>query len=342
MPAPKQPARAGVVTLASIAERAGVHVSTVSRALSPEPTGVGAAMVERIRGLAGELGYRRDAAAHTLRTGQSRMIGVLVPRLTDVALATIYDAIDRTAALAGYNTVVVNTRDDVELQRSRLDLLLSRRVDGVILGDSRTGSHLIPELRRAHLPFVLVMRRLPRQVSVTTDDIAGGRLAALHLIELGHTRVGVVAGDLTASTGAERTQGFRDAYADAGLPIPDQYVVGSGFHVGGGERAAERLLRLPDRPTAIFAVSDFIAIGVMGAVRDAGLQVGKQVAVVGYNDLDLAARLPVGLTSVRSPLDEMGELSMTMLLDLLAGRRARSRRLAPELVERASTLLSRR
>jgi LacI family transcriptional regulator len=327
-----------MVTLAEIADRAGVHVSTVSRALSPEPAGVGAAMVERIRVLAEELGYRRDAAAHTLRTGHSRMIGVLVPRLTDVALATIYDGIDRTATLAGYNTVVANTRDDPALQRSRLDLLLARRVDGLILGDSRSNSNLIPELRRARVPYVLVMRRLPRQISVTTDDTAGGRLAARHLLELGHERVGVVAGDPATSTGAERTRGFRDTYAEAGSPIPDEYVVESDFHVGGGRRAAELLLRLPVRPTAVFAVNDVTAIGVMGAVRDAGLQVGTDVAVVGYNDLDLAAQLPIGLTSVRSPLGEMGELSARMLLDMLNGRKVRSRRLPPVLVERASTL----
>ena len=342
MRVPRQPARAGAVTLASIADRAGVHLSTVSRALSPEPAGVGPAMVERIRAIADELGYRRDAAAYTLRTGHSRLIGVLVPRLTDVALATIYDAIDRTAALAGYNTVVANTRDDAELRRSRLDLLLSRRVDGVILGDSRAASNPIPELRRAGVPFVLVMRRLPRQISVTTDDVAGGRLAARHLLELGHERVGVIAGDPGTSTGAERTQGFRDAYAEAGSPIPDEYVVESDFHVDGGRRAAERLLTLPVQPSAVFAINDFTAIGAMGAIRDAGLRVGTDVAVVGFNDLDLAAQLPVGLTSVRSPLAEMGELSVRMLLDLLEGRKVRSRRLPPVLVERASTLDSRR
>ncbi|MCW2877343.1 MAG: hypothetical protein JWQ95_1443 [Sphaerisporangium sp.] len=341
MPVSKHPSLTGPVTLASIAAHAGVHVSTVSRALSAQPDGVGPETVERIRTLAHELGYRRDAAAHTLRTGRTRMIGVLVPRLTDVALATIYDGIDQTATRLGYNTVVANTRDDVELQRSCLDLLLSRRVDGLILGDSRTDSNLMPELQRTQVPFVLVMRRLPGQISITTDDLEGGRLAAKHLLELGHKRVGVVAGDPSASTGAERTRGFRDTFAKAGFPIPDEYVIDSDFHVGGGRRAAERILRLPVRPSAIFAINDFTAIGVMGAVRDAGLQVGSEMAVVGYNDLDLAEQLPVGLTSVRSPLTEMGELSVHTLLDILQGKEVRSRRLRPVLMARASTLNSR-
>lgn len=342
MAPPNRLSRTGAVTLASLAERLGVHVSTVSRALSSHPEGVGEATVLRVRALAEELGYRRDEAARSLRTGQTRMIGVLVPNLTDVAHATIYDGIDQAAAQAGYNTVVSNTRDDVDLRRARLDLLLSRRVDGLIVADSRSDSNLIPELERAKVPFVLVMRRLPGQVSVTTDDVAGGQLVGAHLWELGHRRVGVVAGDPSASTGAERTRGFLDRFAEAGAPVPEEYVIASGFHTDGGYRAAAELLRRLEPPTAIFAVNDFTAIGVMGAVRDAGLRVGVDVAVAGYNDLDLARHLPVGLTSVSSPLTTMGELSTRTLLRLLAGESARSVRLPPTLRARGSTLNSRR
>lgn len=337
MTVPKPPRRSAV-TLASLAGRLGVHVSTVSRALSDNPVGVGTETVERVRLLASELGYRRNVAASALRTGESRMIGVMVPRLTDVTMATVYDGIDRAATVAGYNTVVVNTRDEPELQRSRLELMLSRQVDGFILADSRTDSNIVPELERAGVPFVLVMRRLPRQISVTTDDVKGGRLAGSHLFEHGHRRVAVVGGDLHASTGIERAEGLRRVYEEAGHPVDDKYVIASGFGVDEGRRDAEQVLALAEPPTAIFAVSDFAAIGVMGAIRDAGLRVGKDVAVVGYNDLDVAAQLPVPLTSVRSPLFDMGSQSMHTLLNLVNGRKVRSRRLVPSLVPRASTL----
>lgn len=326
------------VTLAQVAREAGVHLSTVSRALKPEPVGVGPETVARIRDLAHELGYRPDSAAHTLRTGRSRMIGVLVPRLTDVALATIYDGIDETARLNGYDTVVANTHDDPAVRQSRVESLLSRRVAGLILADARSDTNLVADLRQWNIPYVLVMRRLPRQIAVTTDDEHGGALAAEHLLACGHTRVGIVAGDQAASTGVERTYGFREAFARAGHPIADECVVASTFDVGDGRRAAKEILALPDRPTAIFAINDFTAIGTMGAIRDAGLRVGQDVAVVGYNDLDLAAQLPVSLTSVHSPLAEMGRASARMLLNLVDGRKVASKRFAPTLSIRDSTL----
>lgn len=334
----KSPAARGAVTLALLAEQLGVHVSTVSRALSESPAGVSAETVSRVRELAGEQGYRRNAAAQSLRTGRTKMIGVMVPRLTDVVLATIYDGIDQTAIEAGYNTVVVNTRDRPDLQRSRLDLMLSRQVDGIIVGDSRTDSNLVAELRGCGVPYVLVARRMPRQISVTTDDLKGGRLAAEHLLSLGNRCVGVVSGDPHASTGAERTLGFCRAYADAGFPLPDDYVIPSGFDVHSGHEAGERLLSLRRPPTAIFAASDFAAVGVMAAMRDRGLHVPGDVAVVGFNDLDVAAELPIPLTSVHSPLFEMGALSMKVLLALLRGRQVRSRVLQPTLRPRASTV----
>lgn len=338
MPRRMQGAERGPVTLAQMARALGVHVSTVSRALSDDPTGVSAETVLRVRELANEQGYRRNVAAQSLRTGRSKLIGVMVPRLTDVVLATIYDGIDQSAIEAGYNTVVVNTQDRPELQRSRLDLMLSRQVDGVIVGDSRSDSNLMSELQASGVPYLLVARRMPRQISVTTDDVKGGRLAAEHLLSLGHRRVAVVAGDPHASTGAERTLGFCRAYEAAGVPVPEDHIIPSGFDLRTGREAGERLLSLPELPTAIFAVSDFTALGVLGAMRDRGLQAPADIAVIGYNDLDVAEELPIPLTSVHSPLFDMGSISMRLMLRLLHGQRVRSRLLQPTLVPRASTL----
>jgi LacI family transcriptional regulator len=327
------------VTLAAVASRAGVHVSTVSRALTPGAPGVSASTGARIRAIAAEMGYQPDPAAAALRTRRTSVLGVLVPRLTDFVLARIYEGIDAAAAEAGYNTFVANTTDDPDLRRTRLDGLLSRRVDGIVLGDARLdGDDLVKTLDSKGIPYVLVSRRLRGHLSVTTDDLLGGRLAAQHLLELGHERVAVVAGEPYASTGVERTAGFRRAYADAGRPVPDERVLHSRFDVEGGHSAAAALLDLRPRPTAIFAVNDTAAVGVMGALRERGLRPGTDVAVVGYNDIPLAADLPVPLTSVHSPMFEMGSAALALLLDRIQGLPTRSRRLRPELVARASTL----
>jgi LacI family transcriptional regulator len=322
--------------LSDVARAAGVHITTVSRALRGSE-GVGEETAERIRRVAAELGYAPHPAATSLRTGRSKMIGVVVPRLTDIVLATIYEGIEEGAAAAGYQTVVANSGDDVATQRLRTETLLGMRVDGLILGDARTDSDLVHDLRKQGVKVVLTSRRLPGAVSVTCDDLEGGRLAGRHLLALGHRRVGIIAGRPYASTGIERTRGFREVYAEAGAPVPDEYVLTSPFDAEGGRRAAEALLALDPRPTALYAVNDFAAIGAMGTIRAAGLRVGEDVSVVGYNDVSIAADLPVSLTTVRSPMREMGRAAAAAVIKLIEGGTARSRRLAPTLVERASS-----
>lgn len=333
-----QTQRTRPVTLAILARHAQVHVSTVSRALSDDPAGVGAGTVQRIRELAVVLGYRRDAGAAGLRTGSSRLLGVLVPRLTDLVLASIYESIDSAASAAGYGTVVANTLDDPERRRTRLDAMLSRRIDGVIIADSHLGDTTAHELQGRGVPYVLVMRTLEGHPSVTTDDYRGGQLAAEHLLDLGHRRVGVVAGDQLASTGRERTLGFRRTFESAGHPLPDPYVVNSAFSTPSGLTAGRELMHLEEPPTAVFAVHDLLALGVMGAIRDAGKQVGADIGLIGYNDLDFASTLPVPLTSVRSDLAAMGTQSVDALLRTLRGETPRSVLLPPELVVRATTV----
>ncbi|NUL43961.1 LacI family DNA-binding transcriptional regulator [Cellulosimicrobium funkei] len=337
MPEP-EPARIRPVTLAIVARHARVHVSTASRALSDNPAGVGADTVRRVRELAAALGYQRDVRAAGLRTGTSRLIGVLVPRLTDLGLATIYDSIDLAASQAGYGTVVANTRDDAEHRSVRIDAMLSRGIDGIIIGDSHLGDTAAVELQQRGVPYVLVMRRLEGHPSVTTDDYRGGQLAAEHLLQLGHQRVGIVAGDQLASTGRDRALGFRRAFEAAGFPLADNYVIDSEFNSSAGLSGGATLLSLPEPPTAIFAVHDLIALGVMGAIRESGQKLGSDVALVGFNNLDLAATLSVPLTSVSSDLETMGRLSFDMLMNRIKGQPVKSVLLEPSLVARATTL----
>lgn len=327
------------VTLRTIADEVGVNVSTVSRALSGRRDGEGnpSGTARRIIEAADRLGYVRDATAASLRTQRIGAFGVLVPRLTDIVLATVYEAIEETAADLGYQTVVSSTRDDPELQRRRVDLLLGRRVDGLILGDARVDNTFVDELSARGVPFVLVSRRVGAHAAVTIDDHAGGRLAATHLADLGHRRIGILAGVPYASTGCDRRDGALTALAERGIEVPGRYVIDSPYDTAGGHEAALVLLSQRPRVTAVFAVNDFTAIGAMGAIRDLGLTVGEDVAVVGYNDTAVARELPVPLTSVRSAQAEMGRMATHMLLERIAGKEVSSVRLPPRLVVRQSS-----
>jgi LacI family transcriptional regulator len=329
------------VTLRTLADRLGLHVSTVSRVLHAKPDeslrAASGATVERIRKLADELGYQPNPHATSLRTRRSNLVGVLVPRLSDIVLATIYEGIEEAAAEHGLSTFVTNTRDVPEVQRARTEMVLGRRVDGLIFGDAYADAAFLAGIAARGVPFVLVSRHAGTHPAVTCDDYQGGRLAAEHLLSLGHREVAVLAGEPYASTGIDRTAGFVDTYADAGIEIPPEKIVHSPFDAPGGRVGAERLLAGRSIPSAIFAVNDFAAIGAIGAARDHGLQIGTDIAVVGFNDTPLAAELPVPLTTVRSPMREMGRRGLHLLVRLMRGEQVESQRLAPELMVRAST-----
>lgn len=327
----------GPVTLSSLAAELGVHVSTVSRALSDLPAGVSPTQVARVRALADERGYRRNVAARALRTGRTQAVGMTVPRLTDVTLATVYQGVDEASIEAGYTTFVANTLDRPDLRRRRVDLLLARQVDGLVVADSRDDHSLLDHLDQVGLPHVLALRRLPGRLSVSTDDLLGGRLVGEHLLALGHRRVGVVAGDTRASTGRERTAGFLAAFAEAGVEVPADVVVPCTFDVQGGVEATRRVLVADPGVTALFVVSDNVAVGTVGVLRESGRTVPDDMAVAAYNDMDLAAALPVPLTSVDSRLVEVGRRAMETLLDLIGGGTPEPQLLEPQLVVRAST-----
>jgi LacI family transcriptional regulator len=326
-------------TLKEIASRAGVHVSTVSRALKQPRRPTKSKTTIAIREIADSIGYQQDSYASALRTGKARTIGVLVPRFTDVVHAAIYEGIDQAAVSAGYSTVVSISRDQSDLQLTCLATLLSRRVEGIIVQDARLGSELTRILKKKQMPYLLAVRTLPGELSVSVDDVEGGRLAGEHLISCGHKNVAVISGDLAVSTGRDRLEGFLLAFRRVGIEIAPSNIIEAGFSLASGRDAADRLLSLAQTPTAIFASNDLTAVGVMAALRHAGLHVGEDVAVVGYNDIELAAQLPVPLTTIHSPLGKIGELSFSTLLSRMQGEDVHSIKMSPQLRVRESTSL---
>ncbi|WP_028921507.1 LacI family DNA-binding transcriptional regulator [Pseudonocardia acaciae] len=328
-------------TLANVAKITGYHVSTVSRVLNGSTVaGVRAASpaaAERIREVARELGYRPNAAAIALRRRRTRLLGVVMARMADPVLATIYEGIEQAARQRGFHPLAVNSWEDPDTRRECIEALMDHGVDAVILGDSTVDGAGLDLLATRKLPFVLVNRGVEGHPSVTCDDHAGGRMAAEHLLDLGHRRVGVLAGLPLAGNAIGRTEGFLDAFRAAGHPVPAERVVRSTFDIAGGRMGAERLLRADPAPTAIFAVSDSAALGVLGCLRDHAITPGAGVSVVGFNDVPMAAELTIPLTSVRSPLRRIGEESVNQLMRLMSGQPAQTLRLTPELMARKTT-----
>ena len=334
--------RPGSVTLKDLAAELGLHPSTVSRILHGKTdTARGAAApatAQRVRDLAKKVGYSPDPQATSLRTRRTHLLGVIVPRLSDLVLAVIYEGIDEAADDANYSTFVMNSRDDPAIQRRKTEIMLSRRVDGLIVGDAHLDGDILNELTEREVPFVLMNRAVPGFPSATCDDVLGGTLVAQHLWDKGHRVVSVIAGEPYASTAVDRTHGFVSRFRALGGEIPESAIVWSRFDTMGGRTAADTILSDENRqPSAIFAVNDFAAIGAMGAANSHGLVVGKDLAIVGFNDTSLAAQLPIALSSVRSPMMDIGRVAVKLLLGILNGETVESVRLAPILCVRESS-----
>lgn len=332
------------VTLRSLAQQLGIHVSTVSRVLNgSDAEACKAASKEKvaeIRELARRLGYTPDPHAKTLRTQRSRELAVLVPRLSDIVMATVYEGIDEAADRAGYITYVANTLDDPARQRQLGERALQRRVEGLIIADAHSNPEpgWLEELAARGVNFILVTRHRGTHLSISCDDLAGGRLAAEHLWNLGHRRVAILGGEAHSSTGNDRTDGFAGFFRERGFPIEERLILRGPFDTVTGRQQGEQLLAQPHRPSAIFAVNDFLAIGLYGAMRQYGLVPGRDIAVVGYNETPLAAQLSPPLTSISSSMRRQGVEVVEAFVRVLGGEEAQSTLLAPQLFARDSSL----
>lgn len=326
------------VTIKTIAEAAGTHPSTVSRALNPKTASmVGVETVRRVREIAAAFGYEPNPWARSLRTKKTMTVGIVLPRLTDRVLASMFEAASERARQLGYQTMAVSTKDDPVEEKTAVHLLLDRRIDGVVLATCRIDDPLPREIAARRTPVVLMNRCTDDFPVVRSDDEVGGYLATRHLLALGHRRIGLVAGRLDVSTAKLRLEGYRRAHKEYRCRVDERLIAESSFLADGGISAGTQLLTAVDRPTAIVAVNDAAAVGVMAVARDLGLSIPRDLSIVGHNDDELAQMLPVPLTTIHVQLTEIGRICMEKVVGIIGGDAPESAILPPSLVVRAST-----
>ncbi len=323
-----------VVTLKDVAAASGVSISTASRALDERTTSRSAAAAN-VRKIAEQLGYRRNSFASSLRRGETRTLGVLVPRLSDTVMALMFEELEKAASSRGYFAMVATSGDDPDDERSAAETLLDRNVDGLILATARLDDKLPRLLRERRVAHALVLRTDGISPSALGDDEVGGYLAVRHLIDLGHRDIAVVTGPDFTSTGKARLAGARRAMKEAGINPPNKWLLAAGYGIENGYTAGETLLGVGHRPTAIFAANDNIAMGVMAAAHRHGITIPDDLALVGYNDTPLSARLPTPLSSVHVPLDQIAATAIDLIVN--PGTEPLIRRSMPTLIPRQSS-----
>ncbi|HUZ18555.1 MAG TPA: LacI family DNA-binding transcriptional regulator [Spirochaetia bacterium] len=331
-------------TIKDIAREAKVSYATVSRALNNK-YGVHPSTQERILAVAKRLNYRPNAIARGLVTRQTYTIGLILPDITNPFFPEVARGVEEGAQEQGYSVFLCNTNWERQREAQYIRLLTERRVDGIVLAPiSNSAAEVEQEL--APDMSVVYVSNVPRNTHrsyVEIDNIRGGFLATKHLIDAGFRTIGFVGAVEGSLTVDERLEGFRMAFDRSGLKVDEHFVHLGHFRQETGYRIVRDMIEKGDYPRAIFAENDLIALGVMQGVRDSGLRVPADIAVVGFDDIPFASFREVQLSTVYQPKYEMGKLGAQILIDLIAkssASEAHSRRviLEPELIVRGSTV----
>ena len=332
------------VSVRDVASAASVSVGTVSNVLN-RPGKVAPSTVERVLHAIEELGFVRNDAARQLRAGRSRSLGLVVLDISNPFFADVARGAEDRAAEAGMTVLLGNSDETPERERAHLELFLEQRVNGVLVTPASENLALLRRLRDSGVPVILVDREVPGESfgSVAVDDVEGGRLAVAHLLEIGRRRLAYVGGPSSIQQVADRLRGAREAVAgchDATLEV----VEVPSLSVLNGRDAGETILqRAPaERPDAIFAANDLLAVGLLQAFAlMSDVRVPDDIALIGYDDIDFASTTVVPLSSIRQPAHLIGATAVELLLQHTAdpdGDHERNVLFRPELVVRESTV----
>ena len=328
-------------TIRDVAKRAGVAISTVSAVINRSaPTSDD--VIARVERAIAEIGYAPQHAAQTLRSGRSKLVGVIVPDITNPHFSALARVVETECLKAGYMTFVYNTDEDTEHEMRILRMMRSQRVAGLIListrSDSRHGRRLMAEI---NVPTVLMgssVAGAPYDF-VALDDVAAGRMAAGRLLELGHRRILVIGGRPGVSSHESRLNGCRMAFKERGLDLAEDHVGLARFTAARAYEETCRRMSAPSPPTAIVSLSNFMTLGVLRALTALKVACPGQVSFIGVDDLDWADIMRPRPTLIAQPIEDMTRTAIAALLEQAANSSeptARKLLFAPRLVERES------
>lgn len=306
----------GLATIKDVARLAGVAISTASAAINRSAP-VSDDVIEKVAAAVREIGYVPHGGARSLRMGESRLIGLILPDITNPHFAKVAKVVESVCLAAGYMDAVYSTSEDYDRERQILEMMRRQRVAGLIIiptrSDAEHGARLAEQI---HVPTVLLdsfVTGLPYDV-VKLDNFAAGRLATEHLVALGHRRIAVTTGRPNIITGEDRLGGYLAALSAHGIPVEPRLLIEGRFDQGTAYEATLALLRQPDPPTAIFALSNMMALGVLYAVREMRLSVPEDISVVGIDDFDFANIMNPPPTVVAAPVEQMAQRAIDRLL----------------------------
>lgn len=334
------------VTIYDIAKEANVSVSTVSRVLN-DTAPVKKSTRTKIEEVIQKHNFQPNAMARSLLTNETGIIGVIVPDLTNPFFPEVFAGAEEEAQQSGHTFLLSNTIGDYAKESQYLNILREKRVDGIIFLGGRINlkhceEHLVQELVQCAsvIPTVLVNGALRKTdlVRVVTDESAGTALAVRHLTLLGHREIGFIGGESHMTTTSIKLRAFRKTMKDEGLDVREEWLLPDSFSIDSGKRQMLKLLAMEERPTAVFCVNDYTAIGAIKAATEAGLSIPDDISIVGFDDIPLAHHFIPELTTVSQQAHELGRTAVKVLKAMMNNEKVKKlTSLEPQLIIRQSS-----
>ncbi|MBN1267840.1 MAG: LacI family DNA-binding transcriptional regulator [Anaerolineales bacterium] len=306
------------VTIKDVAERAGVSTATVSHVINNTRH-----VEENTRNLVeqsmNDLRYHPNSLARSLRSGETKTIGLIVPDVSNLFFADIARRIENLGYEHGYSVILCNSGNDLKKQRTYIDTLTAKQVDGVIFISAGESTEDLERLSKSNTPIVVADRVVPLSLAdvVLLNNEEAGYTATKHLIDLGHTKIGCITGPSDVSPSMQRVSGYRRALEENDIRFKDKYVTAGDFTYRGGNEGMKRLLSQPDRPSAVFVLNDMMAIGAISTARSLGYRVPEDVSIVGFDDIELANAVNPALTTMAQPMQELADVATKRLIEKL-------------------------
>jgi LacI family transcriptional regulator len=305
-----------MANIREVAEKANVSVTTVSHVVN-QTRFVAPETEARVRQTMIDLNYRPNSLARSLRRGETKTIGLILPDSANPFFAESARLLEDFAFQQSYSLILCNSNGKLEKERRYTEVLFNKQVDGIIFMAAGDDTQSLQELIDRQLPVVVVDRILDHMDvdAVISDNLQSGRMAARYLIENGHSRISIIRGPSNVNPSAQRVTGFKQAMMEAGLSVDAEFEASGDFHPESGYRAARSLLQLSPPPTAIFACNDLMAIGALKAIREAGLSVPEDISLIGHDDIEMASYIQPALTTISQPVEELAATAIKLLLE---------------------------
>jgi LacI family transcriptional regulator len=330
------------VRLKDIAVRAGVSVMTVSKVMR-DASDISANTKARVRQLADQMGYNPDSVAQGLRTGTTKLFGLVISAATNPVFARVVMAIEERAHEMGYDLITAHSLNIPQREEAVIKRLLSRRIDGLFLVPVYRldpSAHIYEELLRRGVPTVLLGHKAPfcqKFPNVETDDVNASYALTQHLLQLGHRRIAYFAGPTVSPGSQERLEGYRRALREAEVELDDKLIFNAGATIEEGEKAALQMLNEAPKATAIQAVNDLVAIGAANILLNQGVRIPQDISIVGFGNVLISEHFRVPLTTIRQPKLRLGAAAVESMARLIRGEQVLTKRLPAEIVIRQSS-----